>query len=231
MAQPRGAVPLAGLHNSSVGRSAQKQQPPAAARLVLRRTEPRESLRWMGPDALQRLLPFATAVLAVCLLLRPSWLGLSAGDIPVQIAAGGGGGLLLFAGAAALQLALTRRRRALAVPASGSDLALQAAYYLLNAPLEEAVFRGLLQGGLTALAGPALGLGVGTAAYVLYHRLGGWAWPDVAATALLGVPLALLYWLLPGPPSLLAVSLAHAGATCGFLGPGPWLLWRLRLLA
>jgi hypothetical protein len=71
---------------------------------------------------------------------------------------------------------------------------------------------------------------VGTTLYVLYHRLGGWAWPDVLATALAGVPLALAFWLLPGPPSLLGVSLVHFGATCGFLGPGPWMLRRLGLI-
>ena len=53
---------------------------------------------------------------------------------------------------------------------------------------------------------------------------------DVMATALVGVPAALAFWLLPGPPSLLGVTLVHIGATCGFLGPGPWLLRKLGLL-
>src|SRR5437588_264101 len=59
---------------------------------------------------------------------------------------------------------------------------------------------------------------------------GGWAWTDVLVTALVGLPLGLAFRLLPGPPSLLGVSLAHVGATCGYLGPGPWLLHRLGLL-
>jgi len=88
--------------------------------------------------------------------------------------------------------------------------------------------------GLAALflgiAGPAAGLVVGTTLYVLYHRLGRWPWTDVLATSLVGVPMALAFWLLPGPPSILGVSLAHAGATCGFIGPGPWLLQRLGVL-
>jgi membrane protease YdiL (CAAX protease family) len=100
---------------------------------------------------------------------------------------------------------------------------------MLNAPIEEVFFRGLIQGGLTALTVAPLGLVVGTAAYVLYHRLG-WSWPDTLATALLGIPVGLAFWLLPSPPSLLGVTLAHIGATCGFLGPGPYLLHRLRLL-
>jgi len=122
---------------------------------------------------------------------------------------------------------MTRRRGSLRVPATVGDLSLQTAFYLVNAPIEEAFFRGLIQGGVGALISVPLGLALGTSLYVLYHRLGRWAWPDVFATALVGVPMALAFWLLPGPPSLLGVSLAHAGATCGFLGPGPWLLRRL----
>src|SRR5207237_1701454 len=57
-----------------------------------------------------------------------------------------------------------------------------------------------------------------------------WTWPDTLATALVGVPLGLAFWLLPGPPSLLGVSLAHIAATCGFLGPGPYLLQKMRLV-
>src|SRR5713226_3960204 len=45
-----------------------------------------------------------------------------------------------------------------------------------------------------------------------------------------GLPLGLAFWLLPGPPSLLGVSIAHIAATCGFLGPGPYLLKKLHLL-
>lgn len=196
----------------------------------------------MGPDAVLRLLPFALVVGAFELWSRPRWLGVSAGDARVQVGFGVAAGAVLFAGAMAVQLALSRRRRALRVPAGPADLALQAAYYAVNAPLEEAVFRGLLQGGLGALAldrlpgaaghlGALAALVAATAAYSLYHRLGGWAWPDVAATAVVGVPLAAAFWLLPGPPSLLGVAIAHAGATCGFLGPGPWLLNRLRVLS
>jgi membrane protease YdiL (CAAX protease family) len=140
------------------------------------------------------------------------------------------GALVFFAAACLLQVGMTRLRGSLKVPANRADVALQGGYYLLNAPLEEAVFRGLLQGGIGALAGPAAGIAVGTCAYVLYHRLGGWAWIDVLATALVGVPVALAFWLLPGPSSLLGVSLLHAGATCGFLGPGPWLLRKLGAL-
>ena len=136
----------------------------------------------------------------------------------------------MFLAAVAVQLWLTRRRGALAVPADAGDATFQAAFYAVNGPIEEGFFRGLLQGGLGVLWGPPAGFAIGTAAYVLYHRLGRWSWEETLATALVGVPLGLAFWLLPGPPSLLGVSLAHIAATCGFLGPGPYLLRRLRLV-
>jgi membrane protease YdiL (CAAX protease family) len=193
-------------------------------------TSTADSLAWMRPDLLGRLLPFAVVVSAVWVVWRPGWLGVGVGRLGVQLAFGLPGAFAFFAAACLLQVATTLRRGSLRVPASRADLALQAGYYVLNAPVEEAFFRGLLQGGLGALAGPAAGIVAGTGAYVLYHRLGRWAWIDVLATSLVGVPVALAFWLLPGPPSLLGVSLVHLGATCGFLGPGPWLLRRLGVL-
>ncbi|MGA8924162.1 MAG: CPBP family glutamic-type intramembrane protease, partial [Candidatus Dormiibacterota bacterium] len=136
----------------------------------------------------------------------------------------------MFAAALAVQLWLTRRRGVLSVPASAGDAWFQAAFYAVNGPLEEAFFRGLGQGGLGFLWGTPVGFAIATTVYVLYHRLGRWPWADTLATALVGVPLGLAYWLLPGPPSLLGVSIAHIGATCGFLGPGPYVLKRLGLV-
>jgi membrane protease YdiL (CAAX protease family) len=173
-----------------------------------------------------RLLPFAVVYAVTVAVWHPAWAGWSAGWLGVQLAFGVVGSAALFGGALAVQVALTRRRRALRVPATASDLWLQVAFYALNGPLEEAFFRGLVQGGLGALTVPAAGFAVATTAYVLYHRLGGWAWPDVFATALLGVPLGLAYLLLPGQSSILGVSIAHVGGTCGYLGVGPWLLRR-----
>jgi membrane protease YdiL (CAAX protease family) len=194
-------------------------------------TLPADSGAWMRRDLPSRLLPFGAAVAAVWLRGgRPRWLGIGGGRPAVQLGFGIAGGAALFAAAAGVQLLTLRVRGAVKVPASGADLALQAGYYALNAPIEEAFFRGLLQGGLSVAVSPSVGFGVGTAAYVLYHRLGGWAWTDVLATALAGIPLGLAFRLLPGPPSLLGVSLAHLGATCGYIGPGPWLLHRLGLL-
>ena len=190
---------------------------------------PAATLRWVLPDLATRLLPFALVVAAVEAVWRPAWLGLNSGDLPVQLGFGLGALPLMFLLATVLQLWLSRRRGALVVP-DLADALLQGGYYLLNGPLEEGFFRGLVQGGVGALLGAPAGFLAGTLTYVLYHRLGGWWWPDVAATALAAIPLGLAFWLLPGPHSLLGVSIAHVGATCGFLGPGPYLLRRLRLL-
>jgi membrane protease YdiL (CAAX protease family) len=170
----------------------------------------------MAPDLLRRLLPFAAFAAVVEIVWRPSWLGFSTGPV-------------LFVAATFVQLRLARRRGAVSVPAGAADAAFQAGFYVLNGPIEEAFFRGLVQGGLGIVLGAPVGFVISTASYVLYHRLG-WPWAETLATALVGVPLGLAFWLLPGPPSLLGVSVAHIAATCGFLGPGPYLLKKLGLI-
>jgi membrane protease YdiL (CAAX protease family) len=193
-------------------------------RVVLTRIP--DSWAWMAPDLLRRLLPFAVVVAVVEIGWRPAWLGLSAGRSGAQILFAAVSAPVLFVAATLVQLRLARRRGALSVPSGGADAWFQAAFYVLNGPIEEAFFRGLVQGGLGLAFGAPFGFVAGTASYVLYHRLG-WPWAETLATALVGVPLGLAFWLLPGPPSLLGVSIAHIAATCGFLGPGPYLLKRL----
>jgi len=190
----------------------------------------RGSLRWMGPDALARLVPFAALVAIVELRWRPTWLGVGPGELGLQLAVGVVGAGALFACAAAIRSWIAHRGGNAVLPGGRADLALQLGYFLVNAPLEEAFFRGLLQGGGGQLISPLAAGVIATLAYSLYHRLGGWRWPEVGATLLAGIPLALIFRLLPGPPSLLAVSIAHFGATCGFLGPGVAVLRRLRRL-
>jgi membrane protease YdiL (CAAX protease family) len=199
----------------------------AAVRVIPGSTE--DTLRWVLPDLATRLVPFAAALAVIAAVWRPAWLGLTLGDVGAQLAFGLIALPIMFALAALLQLPLSRRRGALKVP-DVPDALLQGGYYIVNGPLEEGFFRGIVQGGVGALLGAPAGFLVGTVSYVLYHRLGGWQWLDVAATALAGIPLGLAFWLLPGPHSLLGVSIAHVGATCGFLGPGPFLLRKLRLL-
>src|SRR2546423_636478 len=203
--------------------------PGSPTRLVLTRIP--DSWAWVRTDVVVRLFPFAAAyMIAMRLSDGASWLGLAPGDVAVQLWFAALAAPLMFAAAAAVQLGLTRRRGALSVPADAGDAIFQAGFYAFNGPLEEAFFRGLAQGGLSVAWGAPFGFFAATAAYVFYHRLGRWAWPDTFATALVGIPLGLAYWLLPGPHSLLGISIAHIAATFGFLGPGPYLLRRLRLL-
>jgi membrane protease YdiL (CAAX protease family) len=202
----------------------------ASTRLLLTRIP--DSWAWMRTDILVRLLPFTVAY-AVAYRFSGGgggWLGLGFGNAPLQLLFGAIAAPVMFAAAAWVQLRLTRRRGALSVPAGAGDAWVQAAFYVLNGPIEEAFFRGLMQGGIGHLWGPAAGFVIATPIYVFYHRLGRWTWPDTFATSLVGIPLGLAFWLLPGPASLVGVSLAHIGATCGFLGPGPYLLRKMRLL-
>ncbi len=183
----------------------------------------------MRQDLLIRILPFASAFVGVYLLAsRPTWIGFATGRLGEQLVFGLVAAPVMFVAAMFTQLWLARRRGALSVP-DGGDAWFQAGFYALNGPAEEAFFRGLLQGGIGAAFGAPVGFAIGTAAYVLYHRLG-WPWIDTLATALVGVPLGLAFWLLPGPPSLIGVSIAHIAATCGFLGPGPYILRKLNLV-
>jgi len=184
-----------------------------------------DSWAWMRPDLLIRILPFAAIAAGVEILWRPTWLGVSSGRLGVQLTFAAAAAPVLFVAATLVQLWLTRRRGAISVPADSRDAWFQAGFYLVNGPVEEAFFRGLIQGGLGAAFGAPVGFLVATVVYVFYHRLG-WPWADTLATALVGIPLGLAFWLLPGPPSLLGVSIAHVAATCGFLGPGPYLLKR-----
>jgi membrane protease YdiL (CAAX protease family) len=179
----------------------------------------------MRPDLLIRILPFTAIAAGVEILWRPAWLGVSSGRLGVQLTFAAAATPVLFVAATLVQLWLTRRRGAISVPADGADAWFQAGFYVVNGPVEEAFFRGVIQGGLGAAFGAPVGFLVATVVYVVYHRLG-WPWADTLATALVGIPLGLAFWLLPGPPSLLGVSIVHVAATCGFLGPGPYLLKR-----
>ena len=198
-------------------------------RLVL--TDVPDSWAWVRLDLLVRIVPFMIAFASLYELdSHRVALGWSVGRPGVQLAFAALAAPVMFVAAVAVQLFLTRRRGALSVPANARDAWFQAGFYVINGPAEEAFFRGLVQGGLGVLLGVPAAFAIATVAYVLYHRLGRWPWPDTFATALVGVPLGLAFWLLPGPPSLLGISVAHIAATCGFLGPGPYLLKKLNLL-
>ncbi|HEV2954231.1 MAG TPA: CPBP family intramembrane glutamic endopeptidase [Candidatus Dormibacteraeota bacterium] len=189
-----------------------------------------QNLLWMRRDGLVRLVPFSALALAVEVIWHPRWMGFSLGRLDAQLWFGFTGAVVLFVGSAGVQRLLSQARGGMTVPSGPGSASVEGGYYLLNGPIEEAVFRGFVQGGLGMVVPIPIAMTIATAIYVLYHRLGPWPWPDVAATALVGVPLALAFWLLPGPPSLLGVSIAHIGATCGFLGPGTYLMRRLNLV-
>ena len=200
-----------------------------STRIVL--THIPDSWAWIKPDLAFRLLPFSVAFAGALVFTRGDHsLGFATGNLGAQLVFAAIAAPFMFVASTGVQLWLTRRRGALSVPAGAGDAWFQAGFYALNGPVEEAFFRGLLQGGLGALWGAPVGFLVGTSAYVLYHRLGRWTWADTFATALVGVPLGLAFWFLPGPPSLLGVSLVHVAATCGFLGPGPYLLKKMSLV-
>src|SRR5260370_31925361 len=142
-------------------------KPVGATRAVLTRIP--ESWAWMAPDLLRRLLPFAAVAVVVEIAWRASWLGLSAGRIGAQLVFAAVAAPVLFVAATFVQLRLGRRRGALSVPAGVDDAAFQAGFYVVNGPIEEAFFRGLVQGGLGILLGAPVGFVVGTASYILYH--------------------------------------------------------------
>src|SRR5438477_10502884 len=157
-----------------------------ATRVALTRIP--DSWRWMAPDFRMRLLPFLAVSVVVYVLWRPSWMGVEAGDLGAQLAFGLIGAPVAFVAAVLGQRWLSRRRGALSAPCDAADAGFQAAFYAINGPIEEALFRGVIQGGLAALVAPPLGFLVGTTAYVVYHRLG-WSWPDTLITAALGIPV------------------------------------------
>jgi uncharacterized protein len=140
-------------------------------------------------------------------------------------------GIGAFTIAAAFAAYLARRSGRWFVP-TRPDLLLQSSYYLvLNAPVEEWFFRGFLQGGLARWwNAPVLALVIATAVFGGYHFLDRWGWRPVVGATAAGLALGVIYLWQPSPPSLLAPVLVHAAITCGFLGVGPYLIYRLRLL-
>ena len=199
---------------------------------MLYRTTVADSWRWMRLDLLVRLVPLtivplvfswltATPLAAMGLTLAHSIRDLIVA-VPLAIAG--------FVIAASFAEYLARRSRRWFVP-DGRDLAVQVLYYLtLNAPVEEWFFRGFLQGGLTRWWNvPAAAVLVTTVVFGAYHFLDRWGWRPVVGATAAGLALGLIYLWQPEPLSLLAPTLVHAAITCGFLGLGPYLIFRWRL--
>src|SRR4029077_20418002 len=131
-----------------------------STRLVLTRIP--DTWTWMRQDLLIRILPFALAFAAAYVLAsRPTWLGVAPGRLGYQLGFGLLAAPFMFVAAMLAQMWLARRRGALSVPDGGVDALFQAGFYALNGPVEEAFFRGLVQGGLGAAFGAPVGFLIG----------------------------------------------------------------------
>jgi len=198
--------------------------------LTILLSRPRDSWRWIRWDVPLRLFPLLAVPLGFVWLGRqPAALGLVAPHALRDVLLGVVLGVPAYGLAAAAGEWLLRRASYRVVP-DLADLGLQTAYYaVLNAPVEELFFRGLLQNGLALTWGaPTAAFVIATAIFTLYHRLGRWSWEATAMAGVAGLVLGMLF-LLQNPPSLVLPVTVHAFITCGFLGPGPWLWWRLGL--
>ncbi len=191
-----------------------------------------DTWRWMWPDFLIRILPMTAVpfLYIAAFHLPPSFLGLTAGDIPQQLFLGLGAGVLMALFAATYRMYIVGpwfRRPTI------NDQCFQSFFYLcINAPVEELFFRGFLLAAVTQWTGQlVLGWFISTALYTLYHRLGKWKWRSVGGVGLAGVVFSLVYLLQPGPRSLLAVTIVHGFTTSGFLSWGDEALyhrWKYR---
>lgn len=196
--------------------------PPRAARSTVAST-----WRWLWPDFLIRIIPLTVIpfVYIAILHLPLAFLGLAWGNVPIQVSVG-----LLVAIAMAVFAIVYRMYivgpwfRWPTLP----DHLLQGFFYLIiNGPVEELFFRGFVLAAVTQWTG-WIGWGwlVSAAAYTLYHKLGKWSWRSVGGVALAALVFCTLYIALPGPRSLLAVSIVHGFTTSGFLSWGDEVMYR-----
>ena len=181
----------------------------------------------MWPDTLMRVLPMAIVPLlyAGIFHLPLSSLGIALYHVPTALSIG------LVVGVVMASFAIFYRMYVVGPwfrrPTAG-DQSLQTFFYLfINAPAEELFFRGFLLTIITQWTHALFaGWFISTAVYTLYHKLGKWSWRSVGGVGLAGVVFSLLYLLLPGPRSLLAVIIVHGLTTCGFLSWGDEALYQ-----
>lgn len=183
--------------------------------------------RWMWSDILIRIIPLTIVpfVYITILHLPLSFLGLAWGNVPLQV----GVGLLV---AIAMAVFAIVYRISIVGPwfrwPTLPDHFLQGFFYLIiNGPVEELFFRGFVLAAVTQWTG-WIGWGwlVSFAAYTLYHKLGKWSWRSVGGVGLAALVFCTLYIALPGPRSLLAVSIVHGFTTSGFLSWGDEVMYR-----
>ena len=196
-------------------------------RAVVRNTV-RETWRWMWKDTADRVVPF---ILTSALYSRATGtglerLGMRRVNLPHELAIG------VVAGVPMAAVAIWFRGRiapryALPTP---SDQVLQSAFYLVvNAPVEELLWRAVAQTAAIDLLGrvprlapvaPAAGWGATTLAFGLYHRLGNWNWKAVAGVTAAGALFGALYEFRRPRRSLVVPTIVHGFATAGFLSWG-----------
>ncbi|GCE03671.1 CPBP family intramembrane glutamic endopeptidase [Dictyobacter aurantiacus] len=183
--------------------------------------------RWMWPDILMRIIPMALVPLGYIAIfhLPLSFLGLTLTNVPLHLLIGLLVGIGMAAFAATYRMFIVGRwfRKPTA-----ADQCIQTSFYLfINGPVEELFFRGFM---LAAIAqwthSLFLGWLISTAVYTLYHRLGKWNWRSVGGVGLAGLVFSLVYLFLPGPHSLLAVTIVHGFTTSGFLSWGDEVLYQ-----
>ena len=186
-----------------------------------------DTWRWLWPDVLMRIIPMGLAPLLYIFIfhLPLAFLGLTWGNVPLQILVGIGIGIIMAAFAASYRILMVG-------PwfrwPTVNDHVVQGIYYLfINAPVEELFFRGFLLAAVTQWTG-WIGWGwlVSSAAYTLYHRLGKWSWRSVGGVGLAGLVFSILYLAQPTPRSLLAVIIVHGFTTAGFLSWGDEVMYR-----
>jgi membrane protease YdiL (CAAX protease family) len=197
-----------------------------------------ETWRWLWRDTAFRLAPFA---LATGLYARfwgggAAGVGLTAAYLPRDLLLGTLVGVPLAGLAAAFRRWVAPGYR---LPTAADQTLQTAFYFVLNAPIEELFWRGMVQ--TLAIAGAAALLGNGafavlvgyvaaTAVFGAYHRLGHWSWRSIAGVTAAGAVFGLSYLLQPTPRSIWLPSVIHAFATSGFLSWGDVALhwWQQR---
>lgn len=214
---------------------AREPSPPVQPSRLVERNTVRDTWRWLWPDTAFRLVPFAVATF----IYARFWggglagVGLTAAYLPRDVLVGVAVGLPLAACAAVFRGWVAPGYR-LPTPA---DQVFQTLFYLiLNAPIEELFWRGMLQ--TVAVSAAALIMGTGAVAsgfgwlvttmvFGLYHRLGRWSWRSIAGVTAAGGVFGLAYLLQPAPRSIWLPTIIHGLATAAFLSWGDVVLhWR-----
>ncbi len=186
-----------------------------------------DTWRWLWPDVLARIIPLGVIpFLYITFVHLPlAFLGLTLHNWLQQLVIGLLVGIIMTCFATVYRMFIVGPffRR----PTPG-DHVLQGFYYLvINGPIEELFFRGLLLAAVTQWTG-WIGWGwlVSTATYTLYHRLGKWNWRSVGGVGLAGLIFSFVYLVQPEPRSLLAVVIVHGFTTWGFLSLGDEIMYR-----